>query len=217
MIRFASVLVVLSGCGTPSVAEMHEDAAMRGRTVDLYTTRPDYRRCVSPLCGGDWLKAVNAADTRCKVGGSQDECYVAEMDLSGTANPDAAAGASHLLVAGRLGASRFDGFGRLGTFAASDAWIAVDDGAFQGTIHGVSDNGIRCFTTPCFSTDLVVAGSGETQSVSGLDVSALDLDAAESDALWRAYSDGTLFVSGVIRLGEADRTLIADEAWVPAL
>ncbi|MCO4747048.1 MAG: hypothetical protein KC912_19790 [Proteobacteria bacterium] len=216
MIRTLPAVLLLAACGgTSTVAELHEDAAMRGRTLELYSTTPDQRRCVSPLCGGDWVTEINAESTRCKDGGPSDVCYVADMDLAGTASPSA--DGAGLIVAGRLGARRFGSFGKLGTFKASgDVWVAVDDGFYQGTVHGASDNGIRCITTPCFSTDLITVGHGNTQAVAGLDLSALDLDTVENEAVWQAYSEGTLFVAGVIRLDPNGSVLVADEAWVPA-
>jgi hypothetical protein len=47
-----------------------------------YMVRPDYRDCVSPWCGGFWLKTVNEEKTECGDGTVADECYVTEFDFS---------------------------------------------------------------------------------------------------------------------------------------
>ncbi|MFM7276035.1 MAG: DUF6748 domain-containing protein, partial [Gammaproteobacteria bacterium] len=44
-----------------------------------FEVRKDLRRCVSPLCGGFWLRRLNAQMTRCADGAMQRECYVAEL------------------------------------------------------------------------------------------------------------------------------------------
>jgi len=50
---------------------------------NFYSVRPDYRRCVSPLCGGYFVKRVNQSRTRCVNGRLMSECYVAEIDWNG--------------------------------------------------------------------------------------------------------------------------------------
>lgn len=46
---------------------------------EYFTARPDYRKCVAPLCGGYFVKAVNKKLTSCADGTRQPECYVASI------------------------------------------------------------------------------------------------------------------------------------------
>jgi hypothetical protein len=48
-----------------------------------YTVKRDYRKCVSPLCGGFWLKAMATTKTLCSDASVADACYVASLNLSG--------------------------------------------------------------------------------------------------------------------------------------
>src|SRR5688572_20364803 len=63
-------------------ADLSADVASSSQST-YFTVRPDYRRCVSPLCGGKWVAEVNKDKTRCADGRKADECYVAELDLAG--------------------------------------------------------------------------------------------------------------------------------------
>src|SRR5260370_7964329 len=49
-------------------------------TSTFYSLRRDLRRCVSPLCGGYFVKRVNMSSTRCANGRFMSECYVAGID-----------------------------------------------------------------------------------------------------------------------------------------
>src|SRR5260370_23237107 len=46
-------------------------------TSTFYSLRRDLRRCVSPLCGGYFVKRVNMSSTRCANGRFMSECYLA--------------------------------------------------------------------------------------------------------------------------------------------
>src|SRR5688500_1902707 len=50
---------------------------------DYFLVRQDRRRCMSPLCGGYFVKRVNQSRTRCANGRWMPECYVAEIDWQG--------------------------------------------------------------------------------------------------------------------------------------
>src|SRR6266550_5607002 len=73
----------------------------------FYSVRPDLRRCVSPLCGGYFVKRVNMSSTRCANGRFMNECYVAGIDWNGLPQSDI----GHLLVRGNIVAKRYGHFG----------------------------------------------------------------------------------------------------------
>src|SRR6266550_2001764 len=76
-------------------------------TSTFYSVRQDLRRCVSPLCGGYFVKRVNMPSTRCANGRSMSECYVAGIDWNGQPQVDI----GHLLVRGNIVAKRYGHFG----------------------------------------------------------------------------------------------------------
>jgi hypothetical protein len=45
-----------------------------------YTVRRDFRKCVSPICGGYFIKQVNLKATPCVDGVFREECYVSAID-----------------------------------------------------------------------------------------------------------------------------------------
>ncbi len=42
----------------------------------------DTRRCMAPLCGGWWVRAVNLPKTMCADGTKANWCYVADLDYT---------------------------------------------------------------------------------------------------------------------------------------
>src|SRR6476661_6013307 len=66
-----------------SLAES-EDGLSIGANAGFYiVTHRDLRRCASPMCGGVFVKRVNADQTRCVDGSLQSECYVESIQLGG--------------------------------------------------------------------------------------------------------------------------------------
>ena len=57
-------------------------SALSGSKPTYYLVRRDYRKCISPICGGYWLKALNARKTKCADGSIAEECYVAAFRFS---------------------------------------------------------------------------------------------------------------------------------------
>jgi hypothetical protein len=102
-----ALAVLGSGCGV-SVGEIEQnDEALGDDRLELSTTkdtfvivRRDVRRCISPVCGGYWVKDLNS---------TMQERYVSGLDFSGSTLSDAVqeqvAGAPdfELVLEGRLG------------------------------------------------------------------------------------------------------------------
>ena len=209
------VLVLAFGC-MAAPDEASTEAALRGgnRVAETYVVRPDFRRCVSPLCGGYWVSSVNRAETVCPDRTAAAECYVAEVDFSGLGLPASQVEtlyAGGMLIEGRLRRQRYPGFGRLGVLSASDAWRPANDAApASGTFFTVADNGIRCITTPCFSMDGTALNTGAVTTFTGFDLSSV----SDDPALWEAFNDGGLRVAGVGGPdGFGGTALVASQAW----
>src|SRR6266576_1772735 len=108
----------------PSVVngEAAESVSVLAEPIDptstFYSVRRDLRRCVSPMCGGYFVKRVNTPSTRCANGRFMRECYVAEINGNGQPQTDS----DNLLVRGRIVAKRYGRFGNLGELRVSESW-----------------------------------------------------------------------------------------------
>ncbi len=67
-------------------------APVRAGGEYLIATRPDYRKCAYPMCGGWFVRRVNHLLTRCTDGSFQNECHATELDLSDLCLTDEVAG-----------------------------------------------------------------------------------------------------------------------------
>jgi hypothetical protein len=83
----------------------------------FYSVRPDLRACVSPICGGNFVAALNLDHTTCVDGTTRSECYAAETDAT---VPDGA------LVQATLQGKSFGSFGVLGELTVANVFVPVD-------------------------------------------------------------------------------------------
>ncbi len=179
-------------------------AQSRSNNLTYYTVRSDLRRCVSPLCGGFWVKRVNNARTRCANGRNMEECYVAEIDWSGQRPAES----QRLLVRGELRSRRFPRFGQMGVLRVTESWTAASERAPEGMFFRVKDLGIRCITHPCLTHQEERLNSYSLRKIAGVE---LDGANASSDVIAQAHqamtsSEGVLVAGrhGVAR-GPAGR------------
>lgn len=142
------------------VVETGEDAITGAPSNFGYfvVTRRDQRRCLSPVCGGYFVKRVNQATTRCGDGTLQAECYVSAIQLGRTGLSaleqeqllGAAAEGRAVLKAATYKKS-FNGT-PIGLLKASEGWLGATGSAPAGSFYRAADNGIRCIKAPCPST-----------------------------------------------------------------
>ena len=136
---------------------------------NFFSARPDFRKCVSPLCGGYFVKKVNRPVTRCADGRIRRECYVAELKLpAGTIKPNLGFGDS-LLLQGRIKPKEFDNFGNLGEFVAKKAWSSRGERP-RGRYVAIENNGILCITSPCFSFDQYILNRRYQKDISSYEL-----------------------------------------------
>ncbi len=135
-----------------------------GNTSSYYTVRPDLRRCVSPLCGGYWVKRVNHAFTLCANGRRWAECYVAEIEW-GEQTPTETPGA---LLRGTIVAKHFGRFGNLGALQVTESWQAATDRKPAGVFYRLTDSGIRCITYPCLTIEAAKLNSSVQSKFAGV-------------------------------------------------
>lgn len=201
-------------------AETTEEALTSG-TSTYYAVRRDFRRCISPLCGGFWVNRVNATSTRCADGTSQPACYVtdlnlAALDLSAAKTAEVTSDPSRLVLRGYVNSKTHPNFGKLGTFRATEAWRAPAAGAATGIFYVVDDSNIRCFRAPCPSIrERKLNSSAAAKNITGVDLAdAPGTDDEKSDAISFIAAKG-LIVAGA-NIGPAnERVLDGSQFFAP--
>ncbi len=136
---------------------------------NFYTFRHDLRKCVSPLCGGIFVKAVNRRFTLCADGELRNECYVAGIINRKHINIAFAA-----LLKGRIVPNIYSTFGNLGAFELTSAFIPATTKLGQGLFVGLKNNGLMCITTPCFSFDERILNVNILRKTSGINLKKVD-------------------------------------------
>lgn len=159
-------------------------------TSTFYSVRPDRRRCMSPLCGGYFVKSVNMPSTRCANGRFMDECYVAEIDWKGQPQTDGA----DQLVRGAIVARRYGRFGNLGELRVSESWKAVGANRPVGTFYLVRDRGVRCITFPCPTHREAKLNSSYSRNIAGVNLEGAALGENNAPAVYAAMTgpDGVI-------------------------
>ena len=170
-------------------------------------TRHDMRKCISPICGGFFVKRLNQAMTTCADGSKQADCYVSGITLSGvglSAREESelrgAVETGKALIKARMYKSKFNGL-TLGTIKASEGWLGATGSAPDGTFYRVADNGIRCITAPCPSTTAYGLNGAEDHNVINVHL-ANTATPADQDALDRAAAalgtkEGIMIAGGI--------------------
>lgn len=154
----ASLSLLLAACSAaPEEAEAlaGDEAIVEGEEAlatskAFIVTRRDFRKCISPLCGGVYVKAVNQATTTCLDGVRRSECYVGAIDYS------AAPGTDAVRTALESGKGILEGtfaptanFATTATLKVTAAWRGASGATPTGTFYRVGPSGIVCITTPC--------------------------------------------------------------------
>ena len=179
---FAS-LSTLAGCAADTSSEPVDDGSeLVDQAEDALTgapsnfgyfvvTRRDQRKCISPICGGYFVKRVNQATTRCADGTLQAECYVSSIQLAGVglspleeqALLDSAVSGKAVLKAATY-KKKFNGT-PIGMLKASEGWVGATGSAVDGSFYRAADNGIRCIKAPCPSTTAYQLNGHEDHNV----------------------------------------------------
>lgn len=175
----------------------------------FFTARRDTRRCVSPLCGGIWVKRLNQAETKCVDGVWRSECYVPAANyaaLDATENEmvylnDRLAGGA-MIVRATLANKTYQSFGNLGVLKVTEAWDAATSGAPTGTFYAASDSGIRCITTPCASIHLAKLNTTTSGNITDLNLTTVSNVSDEAiTRAWTQLSEGRILVAGSLASG----------------
>lgn len=144
-----------------------------------YTVRPDRRRCMSPMCGGYFVRRVNLSTTRCADGRLAEECYVSEIDWNGQPQIEP----QRALLRGTIIVRANKRFGKLGTLKVSESWQAANENQPAGDFYRVRDLGVRCITFPCPTHLEAKLNANTSRTIAGVELSrAQAADNVTSDA-----------------------------------
>lgn len=222
--HFAAFALVstLAACA-PGAAELptddeasESDARALAAGTHYLVTRQDYRKCISPMCGGVYVKAANRQKTTCFDGTKQEECYVGALELSalelGGESEQALrdrAIAGEVLFTGSLELLQGD----IAQLVASEARASLSDDDAVGTYYFVEATGVKCAKAPCPVFRARNLNATSVKDLTGLDTSALGLDEAGwSELSDELYSKG-LVIAGVIKTKGQSKTLHASQAF----
>jgi hypothetical protein len=159
-----------------------------------YLARQDFRRCASPMCGGIFVKHVNNRLMRCPDGRASAECYIGTPDWRKLGfNPFISAARDQILLKGSVDYS-ID-FGR---FAAEKAFAPAGKHEPKGTFYGVENNGILCFTSPCFSFNQYTLNSRQQGKISGLDFTRTGASEKDIQTAYDLMAEGeVVLIAGI--------------------
>lgn len=159
------------------------DAADALTTTKAYVvTRRDLRKCISPLCAGVYVKAVNQTTTACLDGVSRSECYVGVVDLAAVPGAEAfreALESGKGILEGTLAPTA--NFATTATLKVSAAWRGASGATPNGTFYRVGPSGIVCITTPCPTLKTTKLNATTTRTFSTLRLTATSPLASVAD------------------------------------
>ncbi len=190
-----------------TVADTDEAASLKS-TSTYYSVRHDMRRCVSPICGGYYVKRLNETYTTCSDGSSTTgECYVAEIDWS-AADVD---GATGTIVRGKISKRDYGTMGKFGVLTPSEVWVAATASTATGTYFRSENNGIVCIKAPCFTITADKLNDKTTRTAS-------ELGGANAVDASTAMTKAAIIVAGnVSDIAGGGRSLSVSQYWTRAV
>ncbi|MFO0676186.1 MAG: Kazal-type serine protease inhibitor family protein [Polyangiaceae bacterium] len=221
LLSSVSSLPVLAGCsGTGAEDDVtigadesegeSENALGAANYGYFQVTRRDARRCVSPLCGGFWVKRVNETTTLCADGARRSECYVGSIQLNGIGlsareeeDFEAALEGGKALIKAKTYRTYF-GRSVVGVLKANEGWLGITGAATtanDGSFYRAADNGIRCITAPCPTTTAYGLNGADDYNVIAVSSAAIAAESTVVDAaLLRVRTREGVLVRGGVAL-----------------
>ena len=198
-----ALLVVLSAL-TALAMPAPMSAASPPQNSGYFGVQPDLRLCPAPTCGGVFVNLLNRRLTRCPDGALRETCHVGSVDWSALGlNPEDTPVLEQAVLAGRglvradLRAGEQDpAIGNLGLLMVTEGWIAASGRRPRGSFYRLSDNGIVCVTTPCFSLRQALLNTQRRWTISDLDLSRVGARAPTIEAAWQQIRTDSILVAG---------------------
>jgi hypothetical protein len=174
------------------------------------------------------MRLVNKTTTPCGDDVERRECYIAYPDFSdlrlGALEPAklmALITEGRALARGSVVRGRVEGFSDLDVLVVTEIWTASSSKrAPAGVFRRLRDNGVRCFTTPCFSIHAATLNSGAHVNVSRIDLAGTRAPPSERRrALAGLPGTGLIGAGRVVREphagpGGAGRAFVATQFYV---
>src|SRR5574340_594604 len=167
---------------------------------------------------------------RSRDGARRPSCYVASADLAKLRLSDAERARlvgllaeGRALVRGTIVRGLVEGLPQLDTLVAGEVWTASSSHRLPtGTFRRLSDNGARCITTPCFSTDVLMLNRQGKSTVSRVGLAGVGATTPERNRALALLASGGLVAAGrvvaVPRAGPAGtgRVFVASQFYTRA-
>ncbi|MCC5633948.1 hypothetical protein LC613_41795 [Nostoc sphaeroides CHAB 2801] len=103
---------------------------------------------------------------------------------------------SRLILRGTIVPVEFGKIGEFGELRVKEAFIAATDVPTKGTFVTLKNNGIVCFTTPCFSTEKFILNQPQSSQISSIDLSQTRATPEQIEA-----ANKEIFALGLIAVG----------------
>ncbi len=198
----------------------------------LIVTQVDARKCMYPLCGGYFVKAVNQALTRCADGSMAKTCHAVELDATALgwtpeqlASFEGAFAKGFALVKGAI-TPQPRGLYTGEVLRLSQAWQGQAQHKPLGSFYGVHSTGIVCIKAPCPSQEAQLLNSTAAPTNPDVNLSKAGASQAAVDAALAALGkpEGILVAGALvpIRYGTltggttVGKQLLASEFYLPA-
>ena len=216
-------VLMMTGCGV-SQSELADSTDLQGQEgAELSTTSRtyvtftrDFRKCVSPMCGGYFVTDLNRVNATAH--------YVSGFDFSAAGLDDATVtkaleGGSATILRGKLGAedSRF----HTRPFLISDAWRGMPgvNVAAGDAFYFVASVNIQCIKAPCPSMRATKLNAGGATLFHKTDVSGAALPRVDQSWLTsRLELDDAIaaaqFTQGALVSGTREKVLSASQVFV---
>ena len=204
-------LAPLAGCAATDADDetntTEDDLSANGNDGFWRVVARDDRACSFPRCGGVYVAKVNGTQSRCADGTVSDQCYVAQIDVSGLDLPEQqAADLVEQALAGNVilrtkglttarvapaGGATSSSSPRAAVLKAVEGWqrlAPTEDSSIEGTVYRGTDSGVRCITAPCPSLRAAKINGKKKWNVTGIDLATV-MPAPSQEELDAAYAD----------------------------
>jgi hypothetical protein len=198
---------------------------------DFFTVRHDLRKCPSPQCGGYFVKKVNDQKSQCADGQYRQECYVSSINyekirlnniqfvqpilLQGEIKiaPSIARTDSELSTIPSSSESS-------GIFIAKAAYRPTSTKKANGVLVALQDNGMRCVTEPCFTTDQYILNHDEIRMISNFNLKKAGANQKQLEQAFSAIANGGIVLASGINkeyegIAGSGINFIADQLFLP--
>jgi hypothetical protein len=215
-----ALTTITLGCAAGSDANVEQSNRALDNAEVYYSVQHDTRRCVSPLCGGDFLTALNQDSTVCADGKSAARCYVAEAHAATPILEQAFRSGEDVIVRGHIEAKLFGSFGNLGSLVIDEVWMpeANDKVEGTGTFFTVRQDLRECVFPACGGWFASALNQTVTHCAGGQDAGACyaSLLIGPDADVQAAHQNQVVIVRGDLKQGREGGVDVLSAVWTRA-